>query len=311
MALAKGYPGGPGKSSTWKVVHTRVIIRKTPSTTASIMGFHAQGKTVEGVVQEIAGQPWLRIPHPLPDGKESDGYMLIDGTSVGLGRLLERVQGAPAEPKVKVQNPVPVPKQKSRAKPNLGDLSKWIRYAKAPTSRFEVVVNMVMVRNLPSTQADAVGVVKKGEILDGQPREGWLLLDDKSPLSSEALEQGEGRWILLDGKELGLGQLLRPQIPAPKVTKAFATSVQLSFPTDMSKYDLEVECEIGKSFCTPCSQGKSMLVHGLHPCSDVRLRFVCRDKDGTAGEWEVVETTDVPDWEEADGPCIDLLGSWP
>lgn len=309
MALAKGYPGGPGKSSTWKVVHTRVIIRKTPSTTASIMGFHAQGKTVEGVVQEIAGQPWLRIPHPLPDGKESDGYMLIDGTSVGLGRLLERVQGAPAEPKVKVQNPVPVPKQKSRAKPNLGDLSKWIRYAKAPTSRFEVVVNMVMVRNLPSTQADAVGVVKKGEILDGQPREGWLLLDDKSPLSSEALEQGEGRWILLDGKELGLGQLLRPQIPAPKVTKAFATSVQLSFPTDMSKYDLEVECEIGKSFCTPCSQGKSMLVHGLHPCSDVRLRFVCRDKDGTAGEWEVVETTDVPDWEEADGPCIDLLGN--
>mmetsp|Transcript_42728 Transcript_42728/g.99681 ORF Transcript_42728/g.99681 Transcript_42728/m.99681 type:complete len:1322 (+) Transcript_42728:19-3984(+) len=309
MALAKGYPGGPGKSSTWKVVHTRVIIRKTPSTTASIMGFHAQGKTVEGVVQEIAGQPWLRIPHPGPDGKESDGYMLIDGTSVGLGRLLERVQGASAEPKVRVQNPVPAPKQKSRAKPNLGDLSKWIRHATAPTSRFEVVVNMVMVRNLPSTQADAVGVVKKGEILEGQPREGWLLLQEKSPMSHEALEQGEGRWILLDGKELGLGLLLRPQIPAPKVTKAFATSVQLSFPTDMSKYDLEVECEIGESFCTPCSQGKSMLVHGLHPCSDVRLRFVCRDKDGAAGEWEVVETTDVPDWEEADGPCIDLLGN--
>ena len=75
-------------------------------------------------------------------------------------------------------------------------------------------------------------------------------------MSHEALEQGEGRWILLDGKELGLGLLLRPQIPAPKVTKAFATSVQLSVPTDMSKYDLEVECEIGESFCTPCSQGR-------------------------------------------------------
>ena len=86
--------------------------------------------------------------------------------------------------------------------------------------------------------------------------------------------------------------------------------------------------------------GKSMLVHGLHPCSDVpraaRLpravpahvgrgfksvryasdlsagtRTVQQDtlpartvkqhaaaQDGTAGEWEVVETTDVPDWEE-------------
>ena len=251
--VAVGYPSG-GTSSKWKVVHSRVIIRKDASTTAAILGFQAQGKILEGVVQEVSGQPWLRVQHSGIDGKECDGYMLINGASVGLGQLLERVKDPVARPqaqaRVKAQDPVP--KAKTRAKPNLGDLSKWIRHANVQASRFQVVANVVMVRNMPSTQADAVGVVKKGEILDGQPREGWLLVDEKGP---EALERGEGRWILLDGKELGLGQLLRPQIPAPVVSKSFATSIQLTFDMDMSKYELEVECEIGESFRTPCCEG--------------------------------------------------------
>ena len=33
-----------------------------------------------------------------------------------------------------------------------------------------------MIRSLPSTVASPVGVVKKGDILEGQPRDGWLLL---------------------------------------------------------------------------------------------------------------------------------------
>lgn len=45
----------------------------------------------------------------------------------------------------------------------------------APTRRYDVVVSNVMVRSLPSTAASAVGVVKMGEVLEGQVREGWLL----------------------------------------------------------------------------------------------------------------------------------------
>ena len=249
-----GYAG----TSTWKVVHSRVIIRKTPSTTANILGFQAQGKVLEGSLQDVAGMPWLKVKHFGGDGKECDGYMLIDGAALGLGPLLERVDShaGPAKPAKPATEPAAKPKSKSRPKPkpNVEELRKWTRHPKTAALRFEVVPNMVMVRNLPSTQADAVGVVKKGEVLEGQPREGWLLIDDKS---SEALENGEGRWILLDGKDLGLGILLRPQVPAPIITKKYATSVQLSFDSDMSKYYLEVEPEIGECFRTPCSQGKA------------------------------------------------------
>ena len=64
--------------------------------------------------------------------------------------------------------------------PAQDQLSKWIKPAPtvsmAPTRRYDVVVSNVMVRSLPSTAASAVGVVKMGEVLEGQVREGWLLL---------------------------------------------------------------------------------------------------------------------------------------
>lgn len=130
-----------------------------------------------------------------------------------------------------------------------------------------------------------------------------------SELSVERLEKGDGRWVLMDGKELGLGQLLRLQLPVPSVTKTFAHALQLSFDQDVSKYHLQVEPEIGDSFHVRCPEGKSMLVHGLHADCHVRLRFALNKDEGPFGEWEAVETTFVAAWEEADGPCVDLLGN--
>ncbi|CAJ1437166.1 unnamed protein product [Effrenium voratum] len=164
-----------------------------------------------------------------------------------------------------------------------------------------------MVRSLPSTLAGAIGVVKKGDVLEGEPRHGWLLLDYQ--FSIDRLENGEGRWVLMDGKDLGLGVLLRVQLPTPIVTKMYANALQLSFDRDVSAYQLEVEPEIGEKFDLRCCEGKSMLVHGLHSDCHVRLRYTL-DKDiGPHGEWEAAETTFVPDWEDADGPCVDLLGN--
>eukprot|EP00913_Durusdinium_trenchii_P023163 g21743.t1 len=219
--------------------------------------------------------------------KECDGYMLVNGSSVGLGTLLERVDsktGTSATPKPKAKAPAAKPKG-------------------TEVARFDVVVPNVMIRSLPSTVASPVGVVKKGDILEGQPRDGWLLLDYKH--SVESLENGEGRWVLMHGKELGLGVLLHQILPVPSVTQTFATSVQLSFDQDVSKYSLEVEPEIGDAFHMKCCEGKSMLVHGLHPDSHVRLRFVL-DKEGVLPEQrESAECNSL----EADGPCVDLLGN--
>eukprot|EP00434_Breviolum_minutum_P004191 symbB.v1.2.003693.t1/scaffold193.1/size400748/12 len=250
------------------------------------------------------------------DGQDCEGYMLVDGTALGLGVLLERLNESTAAVgnvgNVKVNTKV-TPKAKAngtrpKAQVNVDELAKWIRHRPMAIRRYDVIVSNIMVRSLPSTAATPVGVAKKGEILEGEPREGWLLLDSQH--SVERLEKGEGRWVLMDGKELGLGQLLRLQLPVPVVTKTFANALQLSFDQDVSKYHLQLEPEIGDSFQVQCpSEGTSMLVHGLHSDCHVRLRFALNKDEGPFGEWEAVETTFVPDWEEADGPCVDLLGN--
>ena len=56
--------------------------------------------------------------------------------------------------------------------------------------RYDVIVSNIMVRSLPSTAATPVGVAKKGEILEGEPREGWLLL-----LSGKVCQAFGGRWM--------------------------------------------------------------------------------------------------------------------
>ena len=56
------------------------------------------------------------------------------------------------------------------------DLAKWIHHPPMAIRRYDVIVSNIMVRSLPSTAANPVGVAKKGEILEGEPREGWLLL---------------------------------------------------------------------------------------------------------------------------------------
>ena len=310
------YGGANGGNSKWKVVHTRVIIRKAPSTSASILGFHAQGKIVEGSLHAGGSTPWLKVHHHGMDGQDCEGYMLVDGTSLGLGVLLERLNDSTAAVgnvgNVKVNTKV-TPKAKANGtrpkdQVNVDELAKWIRHRPMAIRRYDVIVSNIMVRSLPSTAATPVGVAKKGEILEGEPREGWLLLDSQH--SVERLQKGEGRWVLMDGKELGLGQLLRLQLPVPVVTKTFANALQLSFDQDVSKYHLQLEPEIGDSFQVQCpSEGTSMLVHGLHSDCHVRLRFALNKDEGPFGEWEAVETTFVPDWEEADGPCVDLLGN--
>merc|ERR1719471_1412416 len=75
------------------------MMRSGPSTTASPIGIHVQGALVRGSVVEADGRQWLRVRQPKAGsagGELADrkAYMLIDGQSLGLGRLMERTGAA-------------------------------------------------------------------------------------------------------------------------------------------------------------------------------------------------------------------------
>ena len=85
-ALLTHQPATPPPGSTpWRVVHTRVVVREQPSTSARAIGFRSGGERVHG--GEMLGD-WLHV-HPAPGQHDVAGWMLVNGASVGLGVLLE------------------------------------------------------------------------------------------------------------------------------------------------------------------------------------------------------------------------------
>lgn len=90
--------GGPSEGSKlglWKVVHDRVAVRSESSTESEALGFHRKGEQVKGPCVMVDGSEWLRIEFTVAVGvKPQEGWMLVDGKKVGLGRLLERIGDA-------------------------------------------------------------------------------------------------------------------------------------------------------------------------------------------------------------------------
>ncbi|CAE8642760.1 unnamed protein product, partial [Polarella glacialis] len=326
--------GYPTEADSWRVVHQRVIVRQAASTTAEILGFHAKDKVVEGVVTRVGQTEWLKVTHRDSQAQSMDGFMLIDGAGVGLGKLLERVppSAASALPspttstttarttptttttKATKATATTTPTARTTSSPaaksqDLGDLSRWFSHAGKDWASFVVVSPQVMVRNMPSTKAKMVGVLTKGDVVEGEPREGWVLLDRKS---SSDLANGAGRWVLMDGKEVGLGPLLQRQVVMPQVKKEFANALEVRFPdgVDMSKHCLEVCPGHGREFSVQCPEGRSMLVHDLMSDTAVQLRFSLKDGDRViaSSDWISAETEYIAEWEELEGPGTDLMG---
>ncbi|CAE8652677.1 unnamed protein product, partial [Polarella glacialis] len=99
---------------------------------------------------------------------------------------------------------------------------------------YEVVHDRVALRGAPSVKAPMLSVRQRGALLSGVPSilagaEGpWLRLSD-AWLRQEniALPKGvEAAWVLIDGKSVGLGELLRPVAPAKTVNKQQTTSIK-------------------------------------------------------------------------------------
>ena len=72
------------ENETFRVVFKRVAVRKSPSVTAEIVNAEAKGATVTGKVSRVQGKLWLQR-------SDGPGWMLMDGTSLGLGQGFGRM----------------------------------------------------------------------------------------------------------------------------------------------------------------------------------------------------------------------------
>mmetsp|Transcript_127445 Transcript_127445/g.271734 ORF Transcript_127445/g.271734 Transcript_127445/m.271734 type:complete len:314 (+) Transcript_127445:66-1007(+) len=85
----------PKEKDTYKVIFDpRVAKRAKPSKDGAMVGGLKKGEKVKGEVVTIDGVPWLKGKEMIPGkmGDYDDFYVMIDGSSLGLGKLLEKVE---------------------------------------------------------------------------------------------------------------------------------------------------------------------------------------------------------------------------
>lgn len=76
----------------WRVVHERVVRRADAKKDAKMLKVEKKGTVIKGVSVEVDGIKWLKSSMKEPGGAgEIDSFIMIDGSSVGLGKLLEKI----------------------------------------------------------------------------------------------------------------------------------------------------------------------------------------------------------------------------
>jgi len=93
--LKIGKPCPDGSEGRYKVVYKQVVIREEPSTKAAMVGLLLMGNIVHGSPYKVDGEPWLCLNEKTIQElkirrKVGNAWILIDGASVGLGKLLRR-----------------------------------------------------------------------------------------------------------------------------------------------------------------------------------------------------------------------------
>jgi len=108
-------------------------------------------------------------------------------------------------------------------------------------AQYEVVHTVCFVRAAPSTTAKAVGQLSRGTVVDvARVIDGWAQLADNAEPDSSTSPTGEC-WMLIDGKSVGLGELLRP-LP-PQLTPV-AIAAALAARTDLVRFMAPVTYEV-------------------------------------------------------------------
>jgi len=94
-----------------------------------------------------------------------------------------------------------------------------------PAGNFDVVCDRIDVRRSPSTEAAALGILKRGAVVQGSPfsihGQPWLRLDGDC-CESFGFAVDESAWILIDGACVGLGELLRRSCNGTDVSENLA-----------------------------------------------------------------------------------------
>lgn len=93
-------------SVRFEVVHEQVVVRSAPSTSARMLCLQCRGRTVQGEPFEIEGEPWLHLDSMSRQKlflEAESGWMLIDGRSIGLGRLLRQSLPSSAASRVRAK----------------------------------------------------------------------------------------------------------------------------------------------------------------------------------------------------------------
>lgn len=86
--------------ASYEVVHERVVVRALPSTTAQALAVVRKGYVLPARHVDLEGMSWLHLEWPTindlgcaaptPEVKERGGWLLMDGSSLGLGTLAKR-----------------------------------------------------------------------------------------------------------------------------------------------------------------------------------------------------------------------------
>ncbi|CAE7349982.1 DNAJB8 [Symbiodinium sp. CCMP2592] len=151
---------------------------------------------------------------------EKPNSKLHDSGSAPIPRQLPRV-----EPKSTARIPPRVDKSASTSKPSSGSCSsrpatsdkkvttngggEAARDSAWHYERFEVMKPVVFVRESPGLNTAKVAQVTRGCVVSGRVQEtGWLCLDQDSRTSANVPEHAKGAYMLIDGRNHGLGILL-------------------------------------------------------------------------------------------------------
>jgi len=188
----------------FKVVHKVVLLRNRPNTAADLVGSLMGGQIVRGVVKS----GWLKLEFPdqvadIPK-LNAPAFAIIDGRYFGFGQLL-----SPA-----------------------GDdeVSSATMQDKSKLESFRVESRFVYIRSEPSTTAKSVGTLMQGDIVRGIRTGVWLRREAEDALGLIGHMGADMGHVLIDGSQLGLGQLLTPLASngAPAATDAAKTTGESS-----------------------------------------------------------------------------------
>mmetsp|Transcript_57395 Transcript_57395/g.170795 ORF Transcript_57395/g.170795 Transcript_57395/m.170795 type:complete len:1558 (-) Transcript_57395:182-4855(-) len=256
-------------------------------------------------------------PGPLPSlgGPPKAGQAAVGGLPTSPPSS-QAFQGSSFQPKAGVLGKAAQPKLSAAAlEKELGDLSKWLKHRRGDFGSFEVVLEQAVVRSMPSVKSQPRSRLKKGDVVEGEIRSEWLLLNATAKGEPPGLDTGGGEWVLIDGTQLnvGTGVVLRRVVHEPEVRREYGTAIEVGLPAgEKTGYTLDVRPQDGEDTSMTCPSGRIMMVQDL-PCDcEVKLRFFLKDSAGSAlavSKWVKARTADLKPFQAGDEYEPDLVGN--